>query len=50
MILAEMAIIAHAVVVLVNVQTTCKRRLNLTSVFLFRVVYVNHLQNRGEHY
>ncbi|OJI97613.1 hypothetical protein ASPVEDRAFT_146957 [Aspergillus versicolor CBS 583.65] len=38
MILAEIAIIAHAVVVLVNVQTSCKRRLNLTSVFLFRVV------------
>ncbi|BCS25686.1 uncharacterized protein APUU_50397S [Aspergillus puulaauensis] len=38
MILAEIAIIAHAVVVLINVQTSCKRRLNLTSVFLFRIV------------
>lgn len=46
MILAEIAIIAHAVVVLINVQTSCKRRLNLTSVFLFRAVYVLSILTR----
>ncbi|KAL6231025.1 hypothetical protein BDW75DRAFT_221247 [Aspergillus navahoensis] len=38
MILVEMAIIVQTVIVMINVQTTWKRKANLTSVFLFRVL------------
>jgi hypothetical protein len=38
MILVELAIIAQTVIVMVRVQTTWKKKANLTCVFLFRVL------------
>ncbi|KAL2803093.1 hypothetical protein BJX63DRAFT_425553 [Aspergillus granulosus] len=38
MILVEIAIIVQTVIVMINVQTTWKKKANLTSVFLFRVL------------